>query len=158
MEEYEEFLEAIRPEVSFGVTTIRVFRAPELASLQVGYAVSLSGESLTSDKDGDWLQKWVVIGHEDACGDPIFIDTSEGGFPVYTAIHGEGAWEAKRVAASLAGFGRALSVVADIARGREHPVALENNPLTQSEKEAALTAIQRDNPGVDMDFWETLLS
>jgi hypothetical protein len=31
-------------------------------------------------------------------------------------------------------------------------------PLTQSEKEAALAAIQRDNPGVEMDFWQNLLS
>jgi hypothetical protein len=82
MERYEEFLEAIRPEVPFGVTTIRIFRAPELVLLQVGYSISPTGESLTGEKDGDWLQKCVLIRHEDACGDPIFIDTSQRGFPV----------------------------------------------------------------------------
>jgi hypothetical protein len=92
------------------------------------------------------------------CGDPIFIDTSEEGFPVYTAIHGEGRWDAKQIAVSLEGFGRALSPVADIAKGREYPVALENNPLTQFEKESTLAAIRRDNPGVDLEFWEILLS
>jgi hypothetical protein len=37
-------------------------------------------------------------------------------------------------------------------------VALENNPLTESEKESALAAIRHSNPGVAMEFWVTLLS
>jgi hypothetical protein len=113
---------------------------------------------LTGDQDGDWLQKWIVIGYEDLCGDPIFIDISVDEFPVYTAIHGEGSWNAKRVAVSLEAFGRALLSVANIAKGRENPLALKNNPLEQLEKEATLSFIRRDNPGVDLEFWEILLS
>jgi hypothetical protein len=158
MQIYEKALEGIRSRVSFGYNTIRVYQASELKSLQVGYSISPTGDSLTGDRDGDWLRKWVVIGYEEGLGDPIFIDTTEEAFPVYTAIHGEGRWDAKRIAVSLEAFGRALSAVADVAKNRESPVALENDPLTQSEKETTLAAIRRDNPGVKLEFWETLLS
>jgi hypothetical protein len=158
MTPYEEILETIRPEVSFGVTTIQVFRAGDLKSLQIGYSVSTEGKSLAGDKEGDWLKAWIVIAVESACGDPIFIDVSKEGFPVYTAMHGEGTWEAKNIAVSLLAFGRALSALAEVSKGRENPVALENNPLPDIEKEAILAAIRRDNPGLDVDFWEMLLT
>lgn len=158
MQTYENALKSIRPETSFGYETIRVFQAPELPSLQVGYSVKPTGECLIGDGDGDWHKRWLVVGYEELCGDPIFIDTSEEGFPVYTAIHGEGRWDAKRIAVSLDGFGRALLAVADIAKGRESPVALENNPLTETERETTLAVIRRDNPDVDLEFWEILLS
>ena len=158
MEQYEKILETLHPGISFGVGGIRVYRPDELPSMQVGYSVSPTGESLTGDKRGDWLRSWVAIGHEEACGDPIFIDTSEEGFPVYTAMHGEGPWNPERIAVSLEAFGRTLSAVAVIAEGRENPVALESNPLTSSEKENTFSFIRSTNPGVEMDFWEVLLS
>lgn len=55
-------------------------------------------------------------------------------------------------------FGRALAIVAAISKGREHPLALERNPLLLHEREIALGKIRRDNPGVDLGFWEILLS
>src|ERR1700730_16436404 len=39
MKPYEKLLETFRPEVSFGVSTIRIARPSELTSLQVGYSV-----------------------------------------------------------------------------------------------------------------------
>lgn len=158
MEPYEQILEGILREVSFGVETIHVCRAPELSGLQTGYSISSTGEVLTGTGAGDWRKEWVVIAYEDCCGDPIFIDCSKNGYPVYTAMHGEGPWEPTQIAVSLETFGRALSVLAKIAKGREHPVALEANPITQSEREATLATIQRDNPGLDLQFWEILLT
>jgi len=156
MESYEKMLESIPSEVSLGYGTIRLYRAPEIQALQIGYSVSPTGEPLTGDRQGDWSTEWIVIGNEELNGDPIFIDTSKEGFPVYTAIHGEGEWNAKQIAVSLEGFGHALSIVADVARGRERPIALENNPLTQSEKEITLTSIRRYNPDIELEFWEIL--
>ena len=92
------------------------------------------------------------------CVDPIFIDSSADGFPVYTAMHGQGTWEPKQIAVSLEAFGSALSVVAGISKGRQNPMALESNPLTLSEKEAALALIQHHNPGVKLEFWDLILS
>ena len=154
MESYEKILEGIRDEVSLGHETVRVYRGPGLQANQVGYSISPTGEPLTGEQAGDW----VVIGYAECCGDPIFIDSLADGFPVYTAIHGEDSWEAQQIAVSLEAFGRALSAVAAVANGREHPVALGNNPLTQSEKQITLAVIQRDNPDLDLEFWRTFLS
>lgn len=158
MEPFEKALEALRSEVSFGVTTIRVFRAEELGAAQIGYSISATGADLTGSNPGDWLKSWTVIGCEDACGDPIFVDVAQVGFPVYTAIHGEGAWEPIRIAASLQEFGFALDALADLARGRENPVDLENNPLPQTEKENFIGLIRSRKPDVEIEFWESLLS
>jgi hypothetical protein len=158
MKPFEEILDTIRREVSFGYTTIHIFRASELETQQVGYSVSPTGDLLTTDHGGGWLKSWIVIGNEDLCGDPIFIDSSQADFPVYTAMHGEGRWEAEQIAASLVGFGHALTAIAGIAEGRKYPVALENKPLTQPERAAALAEIQRHNPNVDLSFWQGLLT
>jgi hypothetical protein len=158
MKSYEKILEGIMGKVSFGYQTIRVYREPELRTLQVGYSVSQSGENLIGNQPGDWRAEWIVIGYEECCGDPVFIDSSKEDFPVYTAIHGEGSWDAEQIAVSLIAFGRALSTISAVSRGREYPVALESNPLAQSEKEAILAVIQSDNPSLDLEFWGRLLS
>jgi len=157
MQPFEKSLEGIRAELSIGYETIRVYRAPDLKSLQIGYSISPTGESLTGEKEGDWLKKWIVIGYGECCGDPIFIDSTAEGFPVYTAIHGEGSWNAKRIAVSLEQFGLALSAVAEAAKGRESPVLIENNPITESEKQTTLATIEHLNPGIDLEFWKILL-
>jgi hypothetical protein len=158
MEAYEPMLAAIKSEVSLGSTTIRVYRSSELASGQVGYSISPTGEVLSGDRDGEWSRLWLVIGYDEACGDPIFIDRAEEGYPVYTAMPGKGRWEPRPIAVSLAAFAQALSAVAAVAGGRENPVALEKHPLTQQEKEVALATIRRHNPKLDLGFWEALLT
>ena len=82
MDSYEDVLEHIPSEVSLGYETIRLYRAPAVQALQIGYSVRPTGEPLETD----WRKEWVVIGYEECCGDPIFIDSSADGFPVYTAI------------------------------------------------------------------------
>ena len=142
MEPYETVLNVIRPKVSFGSATIRVYRPLELKSGQVGYFTSASGESFIGDTDGDWRNTWFVIGYDETSGDPIFIDKSKEGYPVYTAMIGMGRWDPMPIAVSLEAFGQALSAVATVAKGRENPVALEQNPLSEAERDRALAAIQ----------------
>ena len=157
MQPYEEILDAMQRDVSFGSTTIHIFRAAELGAQQVGYSVTATGESLIGEKDGDWLKTWLVIGYEDLCGDPIFINTLEVAFPVYTAAHGEGRWDAVQIADSLLGFGSALSAIVRAAKGRKHPLALENNPLKPLDRETTLADIREHNPSVNLGFWEAVL-
>jgi hypothetical protein len=121
--------------VSLGYTTIYVCRPNELEQHQVGYSLDPDSKSLTGENEGDWLKSWLVIGHEDLTGDPFFIETCRPHYPVYTAVHGEGQWDPVMVADSLQGFRQALSAVAKIAAGRQYPLALEANPLTQQERE-----------------------
>jgi len=158
MEPYELILTRITPEVSFGYSTIHVYRPDELESGQLGYSVNPEGESLVGDQDGGWRSTWLVIGYDEICGDPLFIDISVEGYPVYTAMHGAGRWDPDPVAISLTGFAHAISALAAIAKGREYPVALEQNPLTPSERNLTLAVIRQANPGIALGFWETLLS
>ncbi|HZI57373.1 MAG TPA: hypothetical protein VFF39_11385 [Verrucomicrobiae bacterium] len=158
MDTYECMLGTIESEISFGSTTIRVYRPKELISGQIGYSIDQKGKPLSGDENGDWRNTWLVIGYDETCGDPIFIDTAEEGYPVYTAMIGQSRWDPVCIAVSLAAFGHALSVIAIIAKGREYPVALEQNPLTQSEKDTALATIRKHNPGIDLGFWQTLLN
>ena len=51
-----------------------------------------------------------------------------------TAMHGEGSWEPEPIAKSLSALAIALRAIKDISVGREHPVALEQNPLSDSER------------------------
>lgn len=158
MEPYEIMLSAIMPEISFGCTTIHVYQPAEIEAGQVGYSISSDGKLLIGEKDGDWRGTWLVIGYDETCGDPIFINTDEEGYPVYTAMIGKGRWDPVLIAVSLRAFGKALSAIATVAKGREYPVALEQNPLSRPEEEAALATIRQHNPKIDLGFWQTLLS
>ena len=59
--------------VSCGYLTVTLFAVEELDDAQIGYSVSEAGEDFTGSNDGDWESKWLVIGYEDRCGDPIFV-------------------------------------------------------------------------------------
>jgi hypothetical protein len=117
MSTIENELLKVPREVSIGYETIRIFRPEDIASMQAGYSRSPDGTSLVGSGAGDWLPQWTVIGCGEMCGDPIFVDTSAAGFPVFTAIHGEGRWDAKKIAVSLKAFGEALAALAVLARG-----------------------------------------
>jgi len=157
METYESFLNIIKSEISFGSTTIHIHRPHELEDGQLGYSLSAAGDHLIDDEAGSWQKSWLVIGYDETCGDPIFINRAEDGYPVYIAMVGKGIWNPKRIAVSLAGFAHAISAITAIAENREYPEALERNPLAQSDKDSTLDVIRKSNPGIDIDFWETLL-
>src|SRR5215468_9730344 len=78
--------------VSLGYRSVILLSHAELQEGQVGYSVDPQGRALTGDEPGDWRESWLVIGYEDQCGDPIFIDVVAPKFPVYTAPHGMGDW------------------------------------------------------------------
>src|SRR5215510_9637925 len=145
MEPYQQALTAIRPETSLGYVTIHVYRPEEVASGQLGYSIDPAGVPLVGEQGG-WRANWVVIGHDEMCGDPFFIDVSDPKYPVYTAITGQGHWSPKKIATSIGGFARTLQAISDIAEGREYPVALEKNPLQQADRDYVLKVIGQENP------------
>ena len=79
-------------EVTIGYSTIYLFAKSGLVEGQKGYSVDPNGKILTGEKDGDWKNSWLVIGYEELCGDPIFVDLNLEHLPVFTAIHGIGSW------------------------------------------------------------------
>ena len=140
--------------VSFGYTNVNLFPAEELKDAQVGYSISDSGESLTGNKEGDWREEWLVVGSEDLCGDPIFVDLTKPEFPVFTAAHGEGYWNPILIASSFQGFINALEEIGRVAQGRKNPIELERKPVSASERERALSRIAEFNPEASLEFWE----
>lgn len=73
--------------------TLSLFMEEEIYNEQLGYSIDSEGNSLIGENEGDWKSSWLVIGQDVYCGDPIFVDVLQTGYPVYTAIHGEGDWE-----------------------------------------------------------------
>jgi hypothetical protein len=153
----EQLLAGMPSSVSFGHSSVVLWRPSELVKRQVGYSTSRDGASLCGDGDGDWRGAWLAIGIEGECGDPLFMDTAAPGYPVYTAWHGEGRWDPKPIAVSLAGLREALLAVASAAKDRENPVALEQNPISPKERALILEEIQRHNPDIDLYFWALML-
>jgi Na+-transporting methylmalonyl-CoA/oxaloacetate decarboxylase gamma subunit len=94
------------------------------------------------------------IGHDTAVGDPLILDLSSERLRVLTAMHGVGSCEPICVACSLEGFRVALNEIRNMSRGRENPVLFERNPLSVSERSAALQRIEATNPGVDLFYWK----
>ena len=156
--ECEDQLELIPfKSVSFGSMSVQIHEPDEIQEAQLGYSVDPDSNSLVTDEEGSWKQNWLVIGYEDLCGDPIFVDTSVEGCPVYTAMHGTGSWNPILIASSIESFAKALEIISMRGKGRENPVELESNPLPSGERADALREIQRENPNADMGFWQDWL-
>jgi hypothetical protein len=136
--------------VSLGYSSVILTPVAELDEAQAGYGVVPKGQKT------DWHPEWVAIGFEGLCGDPVFIDTKEDDYPVYTAAHGEGSWEPRLIAASFDQFVQILRRLEGLARGRETPKKLEANPIPAKEWDAFLRFIRQGSPQADLGFWSGL--
>jgi hypothetical protein len=123
---------------------IEIYSCSDVSNRQVGYRIDPDGKSLIG-RDG-WKVEWIVIGHDTLVGDPIFIDVRRMGFPVFTAAHGEGAWEPFMIASSAAVLFRTLDTLAAV---RERRLDRE----TATTKLAALNG----DADVDLEFWTVLI-
>jgi hypothetical protein len=135
--------------ISIGYDSVHLFLGVELEAAQRGYGIVPEGD------ETDWQPQWLVVGYEGRCGDPIFVDTSHEYFPVYTAAHGMGEWDPVPIASSFQHFIQILTRLQSLARGRENPVQLDENPVTDTEIDSLLNFIKRGSPDVDLTFWET---
>lgn len=100
-----------------------------------------------------------MIGHDIGVGDPIFIDTSDPKLVVLTAVHGEGAWDAKPIAISIEAFCKIFLESTQIANGRTNPVEAENNPVTLPEQDAFLSLVAKINEDeIEPDFWNDMFA
>lgn len=145
-------------EVQFGCGGIYLFPLTELESGQVGYSVATDGTPLEGEGDGEWRPSWLAIGYETALGDPLIMDTSEPSLPIYTAMHGEGLWNAEQISISLDAFLESLAEFSRLSVGRTSPVECEKNPLDDESRTAFLMWVSGLNKGLlDTNFWSVLL-
>ena len=131
-------------EISLGYTTIRLFPESELNKAQIGYSFDSNGNSLIENREGGWKEVWFIIGEEDLCGDPIFIDVESDDFAVFTAMHGEGNWNPEKIAETFNGFIKLLELLSKVSKDRNTPILLENNPFSSKEREAILVEIKKN--------------
>ena len=154
--------------VSLGYRIIRFFNPKNLKEMQIGYSIDEDGNSLAAEKTGydwedehntnDWKKGWIVIGN-DELGDPIIVDKSSPLLPVISAEHGCGDWEANYVIAdSLENFKNILGLLNDISKNRNYPTLLEENPISDEEKEQFLLNIKQQNKNIEyLGFWEGII-
>lgn len=154
LSEFRSKFETVVPrEVSVGYMTVHLFEVAALEAEQLGYSQGPEGQDLTGEDDGDWRPSWLAVGYEDMCGDPIFVDLGATEHPVFTAAHGMGSWDPTLIAESFDGFVAALVKVHQLSRGREHPVALEQNPLTPEELDGLVKALRVCGGEASVEFW-----
>jgi hypothetical protein len=140
--------------VACGVGGIELYDVSKLDDAQRGYSYDSDGRSLVGSGPGDWLSEWIVIGHETACGDPIFFSTNPP-HPVFSAMHGAGTWSPRTVAPSLERFWTCLEIFKGFAVGRSNPVELQANLPGDEEIRAYLMQLLRlcDGDLAAVEFW-----
>jgi len=117
MSTIENELLKVPREVSIGYETIRIFRPEDIDSIKPVIREAPTARHWSAPVPETGYHSGQSLGAGEMCGDPIFVDTSAAGFPVFTAIHGEGRWDAKKIAVSLKAFGEPLAALAVLARG-----------------------------------------
>lgn len=124
---------------------LTIYPLDEIEEGQIGYRFDPNGISLIGAGDR-WRHNWIVIGHDNLSGDPIFIDIEGVDIPVFTSAHGQGSWESDLIAKSAVVFFDSLNVVDSVQRG-----AL---PLRSG---LARIAEENANSDIDLEFWSLLL-
>lgn len=125
---------------------LTLFAAPELERAQVGFRGPRLGDDSFVAPHG-WRRSWVVIAADS--GDPYFLDvsrvTSQGECPVYTAMHGTGAWDPLLAASSIEQFLRILLAWARIVvphHDRQNP----DEPLDEAHARRLALELERIDP------------
>lgn len=142
---------------------LRLLREAPATEVNIGYggiellALAKIGDGQKGYSGPGWKPTWLVIGHDTALGDPFFIDGGAAALPVYTAMHGVGAWNPRPVAASAADFFRGLAILADLAKGRSTPVQLEERPISAKELAEYKRRIKTELASPIPKFWTGVL-
>jgi hypothetical protein len=141
--------------VSLGYDRFCLFDVDNIKNGQIGYSVDREGNSLTTEQRGSWQANWLVIGFQENCGDPFFIDIASDEFPVYTSING-GEWDLTMVADSYTNFIEILTNLKKLSKDRENPVKLETKPISIEEEQRFIDGVEAKNIKTEIWYWENL--
>ena len=143
-------------DISFGWSEIAFIEPERFAEEQIGFSVDPNGKSLIGNDTGNWKEGWLVIA-TDELGDPIIVDINTPAFAVYTSAHDEEGWDPLLIASSLDNFKKTISILEFVAEQRANPEELEDNPLTEPERQQVLKKIEQLSPDAEMWYWEQFL-
>jgi hypothetical protein len=126
--------------------------------LRLDIVLRLTGSLCAATKPERGNQTGLFVGYETSCGDPLFMDVRASELPVFTARHGEGAWEPFQVASSVQAFAKCVAEFSRISAGRSNPAQRDANPITDGERIAFLGRIAEVNQASSApEFWGVLL-
>ena len=143
-------------DVSIGYSEINFIKLEDIEKAQIGYSISENGKSLIGNKNGDWKKSWAVIAF-DNLDDPIFVNCENENLSVYTSQHGQGEWEETKIASSFTNFIEIINDLHKLSIGRENPVEIEQNPITENDLENFIKRIESKNSNIEIWFWEGFL-
>ena len=133
---------------TFGVVDLLLFSNDNSVKYQTGFSVDREGNPLFGFDEGDWQEGWYVLGIDQSCVDPIFIDLNDPDLPIYTAMTGMGDWEEKLISENYESFLNALSLVAGL---KKRYGSSDNVP--DEEAQAFMLEIQRTVGEADLYYW-----
>lgn len=71
-------------DIEVGLSDIHIYGKDEIEEAQAGYRYN----ELTGELIEDWIgEKYVVIGNDSCCGDPIIAKIDEEELPIYSMFH-----------------------------------------------------------------------
>lgn len=143
-------------DVYFGSEGFRIFSTSEIPDGQLGYARHPDGSDLTGIHEGDWRANWIVFGCDTSVGDPYFVDVDDPNLPVFTAMHGAGAWEPEAVSGSLEAFLGCLKYLKTVSSGDYAQIEPDETTLVDEEALAKLEA-QLNGLNGGGSFWTEFL-
>ncbi len=133
---------------SFGVVDLLLFSNDNSVKYQTGFSVDREGNPLFGFDEGDWQEGWYVIGIDQSCVDPIFIDLNDPDLPIYTAMTGMGDWQEKLISENYESFLNALSLVTEL---KERFGSSDKVP--DEEAQEFMLEIQRIVGEADLYYW-----
>lgn len=140
--------------LAFGKGCIYFYDSGEMLQAQKGFSEDENGKSLITNSIGSWDKTWLVIGKENICDDPIFVDTYSEQLPVFTAIREHNNWEPVEIAPSLSSLQK---IIAEIRKINGDDQECGNHSETAPEKQRHMEIISRENAGLDNWWWEAML-
>jgi hypothetical protein len=99
---------------SFGVVSLLMFSNESSIKNQTGFSIDRDGNPIFGFDEGDWQEGWYVIGIDQNCFDPIFIDLNDPDLPIYKASASMGSWEENLICENYQSFLKSLKLVENL--------------------------------------------
>jgi len=129
-------------DIEVGLSDIHIYGKDEIEEAQAGYRYN----ELTGELIEDWIgEKYVVIGNDSCCGDPIIAKIDEEELPIYSMFHDD--WSSLQIIAN------SLDQFINILK------KLDETDLEDKEKcKNTFEDIKREVPNTSFDYWEGLIA
>lgn len=139
-------------DMSLPMEFIKTYKELDFNNISIGYTTITLYNLNEFNKISD---KLLAIGDEDLCGDQFCIDISKNTLPVYL-VPIDNDLEPDFISASFDDFINILRRLKLVAVKRNSPKMLEQNPISDADKQNFINYIILNNPNCEVQFWKSL--